>query len=177
MSLVFLDTETTGLDPKLHEVFEIAYVVDNAEYIECEIVAHTLRNATEEALTINRYHKRRVPELFTEFAARRFESRLFTALEGQTLVCANPHFDANMLEARWGAAPWHYRLLDIEAYAMPAFGWDTPKGLHTIYTALNERGFNIPESNHTAWSDVNTLRETFWALRGIYATNAVKWTL
>lgn len=81
---------------------------------------------------------------------------------------ANPAFDAAFLTARWGTAPWHLRLLDVEAYAMGALGYDRPRGLATITQDLRARGFEIPVPDHSAAADVAATRAAFYALRRIY---------
>lgn len=81
---------------------------------------------------------------------------------------ANPAFDAAFLTARWGTAPWHFRLLDVEAYAMGALGYDRPRGLTTICDDLRAHGFDIPVPGHSAAADVAATRAAFRALQGLY---------
>lgn len=164
--LVFLDTETTGLDPSRHSVWEIAYAVNDGP-IESSIVRHSLVNADPFALSINGYLDRNSwadgAEAYSLLGVT-FEGALIKALKGATLVAANPAFDAGFLAARWGSAPWHYRMLDVEAYAMPVLGHDRPKGLFTIASDLRDLGHDIPAPDHTAAADVATLRASFNAL-------------
>jgi DNA polymerase III epsilon subunit-like protein len=165
MTLVFVDTETTGLDPQRHEVWELAYAVDDGP-IRSGVIYHSTRNADPVALRMNGYHKRLYPQKFEAMQDHEIEAR--RVLDGSTLVAANPAFDAAFLRARWGFAPWRYRLLDVEAYAMGALGFDEPKGLKDIADALRERGYEIHHPDHSAAADVATLRECYWALREIY---------
>lgn len=159
MSLVFLDVETTGLDPSLHSIWEVAFAVDDGPIITSQ-VAHSTEHADPEALAINGYMDRFVGK---PLLGLHFERELREALTGNTLVAANPAFDAAFLRARWGVAPWKYRLLDVEAYAMPYFNWPVPQGLARIADLL---GIEAPD--HTAYADVHTLRECFYALHTIY---------
>lgn len=158
MSHVFLDIETTGLIPGLHEVWEIAYAVDDG-LVSGQTVTHSPVTADPLALAMNGYYQRANP---TE-PSLRFESSLREALTGNTVVAANPAFDTSFLRARWGVAPWKYRLLDVEAYAMPALKLDEPKGLAHI---AHELGVAAPD--HSAVGDVRTLRECFRALQARY---------
>jgi hypothetical protein len=48
---------------------------------------------------------------------------------------------------------------------MWVFGWDRPKGLADVATACRERGYEIPEPDHTAEGDVRTTRAVYEALR------------
>ena len=56
--LVYLDVETTGLDPELHEVWEIAYAVNDGPILS-SFVDHTLLGADPVALTVGQYHNRK----------------------------------------------------------------------------------------------------------------------
>jgi len=164
MTFVYLDTETTGLDPDRHEIWELAYAVDNGR-IESGVMFHSLRHADPKALAMNGYWERcgGSPEAWAEL-----EGGVRFALDGATIVAANPAFDAAFLRARWGVTPWRYRMLDVEAYAMGALGWDEPRGLKDIRTELTMLGHDIPEPDHTASGDVATLRACHYALAGIY---------
>lgn len=163
MTLVYLDTETTGLDPSRHEVWEIAYAVDDGPVLS-SIVRHSLTNAHPLALDVNGYHERYWLDATTPPERDRFEADLFRALKGATLVGANPAFDAAFLSARWGEAPWRYRLLDVEAFALPFFGSPEIMSLKDTAAALRESGFEIPEPDHSAAADVRTLRQVHRAL-------------
>ena len=57
MTLVYLDTETTGLDYRRHAVWEIAYAVDDGP-VRSSIVSHDLFDADPEALQLNGYYDR-----------------------------------------------------------------------------------------------------------------------
>lgn len=167
MSITYLDCETTGLDPNIHEVWEIAYAVDDGP-IRADVVAHSLISADDTALEINGY-KKRTNHLPTIKDAFLFEDEVFGALDQRTLIAANPAFDAAFLRARWGITPWKYRLFDIEAYAMGALGYEIPQGLKTIAADLTERGHDIPTPDHTAAGDVATLRACHLALKEEYS--------
>lgn len=162
---VYLDTETTGLDPNRHQVWEIAYAVDD-EPIQSSFVAHDPVTADPQALRMNGYLERAGYALDL-FGSLIFETKLREALDGATLVAANPAFDAAFLRARWGVTPWRYRMLDVEAYAMGALGWDEPRGLRDIAAEL---GIDAPD--HTAAKDVAVLRECHRSLRKLYGAAA-----
>lgn len=176
-ALAFIDVETTGLDPDVHQVWEIALALDDGP-IQSTIVEHHLDGADPVALAVSRYHERG-GEFFTAtifdgdgiaraILAETIEQTIYESLSFATLVGANPAFDAAMLRARWGDAPWHFRLLDVEAYAMGALGYDRPRGLATITRDLRARGFEIPVPDHSAAADVAATRAAFYALRRIY---------
>lgn len=162
MTLVFIDTETTGLDPNRHEVWELAYAIGQGP-IHSGVIAHSLRCADPVALRLNGYANRADRLSFNLTV----EEECRSALEGATLVAANPAFDAGFLRARWGHTPWHHRLWDVEAYAAGVLGLDSLKGLKGITDTLRELGHDIPEPDHSAAADVATLRASFNALRAI----------
>lgn len=148
--LVYLDTETTGLDPFKHDVWEIAWAVGDGD-VQAMQVRHSLANAEPIALRINGYLDR-----WDKAASDLDEADLRNALVGATLVCSNPSFDEAFLRQRWGVTPWHHRKIDIATYAMPALGVDRPLGLAEIAKRLGLR-----EPDHTAKVDVLVLRAAY----------------
>ncbi|MET7713737.1 3'-5' exonuclease [Streptomyces sp. NPDC005407] len=136
--LAFLDTETTGLDPRRHEVWEIAVILRDTNGYETEHLwqirqteAHLRFIADPKALRINRYHDRiavpgqadaadmlndtaPVPLRFMELA-----ERLHTVLKDAILIGSNPGFDAAFLHRLLGLGmpPWHYRPIDVATLA------------------------------------------------------------
>ena len=163
--LVFLDTETTGLDPRIHEVWEIAWAVNDGP-VQVIQVGHTLTSADPQALKINGYVDRWQPLSET---SREDEAALREALDGATLVCSNPAFDEAFLRRRWGSPNWHHRKIDIATYAMPALGTDRPVGLATIAERL---GVRAPD--HTAKVDVLVLRACYRKLAKWYDQRGVR---
>lgn len=163
--VIVLDTETTGLNPDLHEVFEIAWSVDFGP-VQSVIVQHSLLHADPAALRINRYHERGLSPASADPYSLNVEEDLRNVLRGATLLGANPDFDRGMLRARWrGLAPWHHRALDVESQAALLFGWERPKGLMDVVLALRAEGYEIPEPDHTAAGDVATTIAVYRALR------------
>ena len=171
MTLVYIDTETTGLDPERHEVWELAYAIE-AGPIKSGVLWHSLRHADPEALAMNGYWDRTKgvdPE-----ACSTLEIDARNALDRATLVGANPAFDTAFLRARWGVTPWRYRLFDIETYAMPWLRVDEPIGLAAIAVRMNAAGHEIDPPQHDAHGDVRTLRQVHLMLRHLYAEESTK---
>lgn len=173
---LYLDTETTGLDVSRHDVWEMAYAMDDGP-ISSSIITHTLVKADAKALEVGNYWHRMM-EPFSAYESAVWEdiakSEMFDHKSTLYLVGANPGFDARFLEARWGLTPWHYRMIDIESFAMGAIGHlvvdgiNVPVGLHIICETLRTLGWDIPAPDHSASGDVAALRAAFKALTAIY---------
>lgn len=157
---VFLDTETTGLDPTVHEAYEVAWAVEDGP-VNALALPHTLNHATPESLKISNYWSRGFSPFMLRNAAL---GELRTTLTDVTIVAANPAFDVSFLRKTFNAAPWHYRLWDIEAYAAGVLGWNELRGLHSIAEFLRDLGHDIPVPDHSAAADVLTLRACFRVL-------------
>jgi hypothetical protein len=158
--LAFVDTETVGLELD-HDIWEIAFAIGDRP-ISVSQVDHSLRNADPKALELNGYYDRMVSNHY--WLNDQF---IMKALTGKTLVGANPSFDAYRLQRRWGRQVWHYRLVDVESMAVSVFDLNKPLGLKGLVDKLRERGYDIPENDHSAGGDVDTTREVYKALREI----------
>ena len=162
--LCFVDTETTGLDARVHEPYEVCYWREDSDAPRTLHLPHTLHYADGGALRIGGYFDRDF-EPFPDSGRSRVE--LMRVLHGCTLVGSNPAFDAAMLTRYIGTAVWHHRLVNVSEGGMWVFGWDRPRGLADVATACRERGYEIPEPDHTAEGDVRATRAVYEALRAI----------
>lgn len=142
--LVFVDVETTGLNPYQHEVWEIAVIerriIHHAEQpdqlVDTEHLFYLrpdLSKADPAALTIGRFYERttHLEDAFQRpyahgvktwdqpSAVARHLARLF---DGKHLVGAVPSFDAmflaRLLFKQGQMATWHYHLIDVQALAV-----------------------------------------------------------
>ncbi|MFD6740743.1 3'-5' exonuclease [Streptomyces anthocyanicus] len=125
--IAFVDTETTGLDPFLHDPWEIAVIlrVDGQDEEHVLRIEPDLTNADPAALSLNRYQQRIAHPDWVwddrETAAR----RLHTLLDGAVIVGSNPAFDVEMMTHLLGRyfdqpRPWHYRAYDVVTLAVGA---------------------------------------------------------
>ncbi len=162
--LVFVDTETTGLHPG-SQMFELAWKCEGPNHVQTLIVPHTLYGADPKALEVNKYRERGIQNWTTcgEIEVDAFRR----AATNATLVMANPVFDVPHLMELIGFQVWHYRLIDVESYAMPILGYDNPPSMRTIFERLTEAGHRLPEPDHTAGRDVEALEEAYYILRGM----------
>jgi DNA polymerase III epsilon subunit-like protein len=169
--LCFIDTETTGLDPAIHEAYEVCWWREDHDQPTTVVLPHWTSTADPVALEIGGYHERG----FTP--GRRLDRwanamRLEDDIEGVTLVGSNPAFDAAFLGRLLGRQPWHHRLVNVAEGGMWTFGWDRPKGLNDVAAECRTRGFDIPQPDHTAEGDVRATKAVYEALRAIRAAHA-----
>lgn len=122
--LAFVDVETTGLEPWLHDAWEIAVILRADGHDEEHVfrIEPDLTNAEPEALRISRFYERTSDPAWVwddrETAAR----RLHDLLDGAVIIGSNPAFDAEMLTNLLGRylaqpRPWHYRTIDVVTLA------------------------------------------------------------
>jgi len=183
--LVFLDCETTGLDPARAEMWEVGAIArygtpDQGLYIETEhhwfLRVNHLETADQAALDMSGYYTRhpegdnedplapekdkvRVTAPFT--FAQEFE--LLT--RGATLVGANVRFDerflGDYLRAHHRLPSWHFRMCDVEAMTQGYMGLTKPTGLAKCANLLE-----IPNEYdaHTALDDAKLARDVYDAV-------------
>lgn len=129
--LIVLDTETTGLDPYRHDIWEVACVVVNGGREKCYVwqLPVDLSKADLIALNIGKFNERYNPKALTSLAE--FSSFFMNLTWGATIVGAVPSFDCErlgLLLRLQGFVPgWHYHLIDIEALAIGFLRGKDPK--------------------------------------------------
>lgn len=166
MGLLFIDTETTGLNPETDQLIEIAYAYLDDPEPKTLILPHDRNNVSPEAAKVNNYYERGLgnPAIWcTRNQLIEFE---WDILAGETLVGANIGFDESFLAKEFPSKKWHYRKLDIESIAYKAFGYpEKVPGMKQIFEELTSRGYELPEPDHTAAGDVRALVRAFEILR------------
>lgn len=129
---MFLDTETTGLDPERHEIWEVAYALathdEEGGTLAIDEMVHfflpvTLIGADSVALDIGKFWERHPVDLERKRRPAGFWLEcLARDCAGRKIVGAVPNFDTERLERllrRAGlTANWHYHLIDIEALVL-----------------------------------------------------------
>lgn len=171
--LCFIDTETTGLDPRIHQPYEVCIWREDQDEPTTMAVEHSLEYADPAALKIGGYFERGFMREQGGGWTNGWTDQsgyLAAVLQGVTLVGSNPAFDAGMLTRLIGTSVWHHRLINVAEGGMWVFGWDRPKGLADVATECRSRGYEIPEPDHTAEGDVRATRAVYEALRAIRAT-------
>ena len=155
--LIFVDTETTGLDPA-----------------EDSLVELTWARRTGDPKTLW-FGVKQVPEFidnFIGFTKRGLSGResqwgefheFFVASDGNTMVAANPAFDKAFLD-KAGLFNFHYRMLDVEAFAMAKLRSPEMPSMKNIFDILTARKHKLAAPDHTSRNDVLAMREAFHIL-------------
>lgn len=123
--VVVVDLETTGLNADHHSILEVAAVPLDPDTPPLRFVPHIapadLHAADPNALAVSRYYERRLfREALTPAATAEAYEQLAAMLTDATLAGANPSFDAGFLARVLLDRPWHFRLLDLESFAVGA---------------------------------------------------------
>jgi DNA polymerase III epsilon subunit-like protein len=160
--VVYVDTETTGLDPDRNELWDIA-LIDGATGAEYEFHPLVdLSTADPNALRMTNYHRRVSEDKWAWTDPKRAARWTALITSGKHLVGAVPSFDAAFLERflrKHGNAPaWHYHLIDIEALAAGYLGMRPPWDSDEISERL---GLGEPVGKHTAIGDARWAREVY----------------
>lgn len=123
--LAIVDTETTGLDPDRHEIWEVGLVLaadddlGNAREISWQLPVD-LGRADPMALKITRFRERRTYD--GQMPVGQFAQTFAKLTDGAHLVGAVPSFDEErlrkLLRAHGECPTWHYHLIDVEAMAV-----------------------------------------------------------
>jgi DNA polymerase III alpha subunit (gram-positive type) len=132
LQTVFVDTETTGLDPDRHEIWEVAciYHEGNSWIERAWQLPVDLGKADPMALKISKFHERR--KRVKEWTELDYFAANFAAItRGRHLAGAVVSFDEErlrkLLRANGACPEWHYHLIDVEALAI---GYLAGKGKH-----------------------------------------------
>lgn len=164
--LVVVDTETTGLDLERHVAVEVAWWNLDTDEVCSFIPPHGVEDldfADLTALRLNRYRERIEGDL--QDHSGMFSDRLYEVLRNNTFVGSNPAFDAIMLRKVWvrllhpeysrsPVDPWHYRMLDLSAYAAGVLGVD-PRELPGLREVCDRLDVHLSEDEaHGALADV-----------------------
>lgn len=181
--VVFVDTETTGLDPDRHEIWELAIITADGSEWEWQLPVDLAR-ADPTGLRIGRFYERRaavVPRPTSLAGIARWRTggsawvsdgvtdmaqQVAVLLDGRHLVGAVPSFDAAFL-GRWlrahgQAAAWHYHLVDVEALAAGKLGVAPPWKSDDLTAGL---GLEIDhEGRHTALGDARWAKAIYQAV-------------
>jgi DNA polymerase III alpha subunit (gram-positive type) len=159
-NLIFVDTESTGLaDNPYTEIVELTWATLDSEP---ETLFFGVKEVPEFIDNLIGFTKRGIAGRQSDhFAIQRF----LAASDGQTMVAANPGHDKHFIQEA-GLWRFHYRMLDIESYAMAKLSLDEMPGMKNIFDELN-KVIEITQPDHTSRNDVLAMREAFLYLESL----------
>lgn len=185
----YVDTETTGLDPDVHEIWECALIVEGPKGPQEHhwFLPVDLGRADPFGLAVGQFYERypdkrcypEIPGKITPLDEFAYEFSMRT--RGLHMIGAVISFDDKRLEKllRWNKQlpGWHYHIFDVEAAAV---GWCRGKGID-LEGALKDDGSSWDSTKlsrlvgvdpddflpkHTALSDARWARAMYNATVG-----------
>lgn len=162
-ALVFLDTETTGLDPERDEVWEFAAIRREGDGAETRRHCFVDHSPFRRGYMPERFRADLEARFRPEAAMTRFEFAVLLAdvLAGKPrIVGAAPWFDAGFL-AEYVDPCWSHRLIDVETLAAGRVG----RLMDGLADAAQSFGIENPAA-HTAMADAETAMRVYDAVIG-----------
>jgi len=163
-----LDTETTGLDPEVHELLEVACVLDNPRtsfpmaFFEKKVKPERIEDANQKALEMNGYTEAEwanatpVGEMLKELAC-------FASIA--VVIGHNVRFDMSFINAAFKRkniqGRFDYHLVDTVTLAYEHL---VPLGLMSLSLTNICIFLGIKPGGHRAMSDAKACREVYYAL-------------
>lgn len=184
--LAFVDTETTGLDPDVHEIWEVGLIVrevDGSEHEHRWFLPVDLGRADPQSLEIGHFYERHnaeaAPGDLHGWPPAAFARDFAKQTRGAHLVGAVVSFDEErlrrLLRANGACPAWHYHLIDVEVLVVgylqsraalqwgEGSEWGPPWGSEELSQAI---GVPIPskEERHTALGDARWAKRLYDAV-------------
>lgn len=176
--IVWLDTETTGLDPLENDIIEFAAVRDDTgESLEMKIWPDRPENANPRALEINGYSVEAWEEagaVTMEEAAPKIAAFLHNVILGGQNVSFDEDFIKAALKTHKVETRIGYHKLDTVTLALVHI---RPLGIRSVslHTICNVLGISN-EGEHTAMADVLRTQAVYQALRNPSKKDIDAWT-
>lgn len=169
--IVFLDTETTGLDPERHELWDIAVIDEDGHEWNALIRPEHPETADPTSLRMNGYY-----DVFGSLGGvkkgrdlsnrRDIANILARLLAGKHIVGAVPSFDAAFLDRflrnNGEVGTWHYHLIDVEVLIAGRLQLRPPYDSDALSMAV---GVDPAEYNrHSALGDARWVKAQYEAV-------------
>jgi len=175
--LIFIDTETTGLNPDNHEIIELGAIV--AEYdpetkmlvekeiIDLKIKPEHIETAEAIALRINGYNE---ADWIFAVDLKSAMQKLQKVSEGGIMIAHNMAFDYLFLEHAFRKTgvenKMHYHKIDTISVAFAKLGGVDDIGKYSMYALCDRFGIKNQKA-HSAYSDTRALFELFQKLMSL----------
>ena len=164
--VAFVDTETLGLNPDVHPIWEIAIILpdrDEEHVWQVRPTAVEISNADPIAVTISGFGSRY--DDAAAFRSGETVDRFSALLEGRHIVGAVPSFDEERLRRMYldvyptpDRFPWHYRVVCVEAMMCGVLGCGPGAEPDDMAEQL---GVVRQEEKHSALADARWARSVF----------------
>jgi oligoribonuclease (3'-5' exoribonuclease) len=160
-NLIFVDTESTGLaDDEDARIVELTWATMDSDPETLWFGVTEVPDFIDKLISFTpRGIAGRVSD---HFAVERF----LKASDDNTIVAANPSHDMHFIKEA-GLWKFHYRMLDIESFAMAKLRLDYMPSMKQLELLLKERGYTITEPDHTSRNDVLAMRDSYKAMMRI----------
>ena len=182
-TLAFVDCETTGLDTNVHEVIEIAIILEHpngkTEEWSTKIRPERLEVAEPKALEINGYADH--PEEWAGAPPLHVVApMIIDILEGCILVGQNISYDAAILERNLARTPIPVRRFPHHRVDTVTLIYEhlVPCGLKSVSlkAACDFVGIPLSDSDaHTAMGDIRATRALYHTLNRATALHRIRW--
>lgn len=164
-NVCFVDTETTGLDPERHEIWEVGLIMPDGRQLLWQLPVD-LGRADAYALKVGRFYERRHADLTP---ADEFAEWFSDLTAGLHLAGAVVSFDEErlrkLLRANGACPRWHYHLIDVENLAAGKLGrrppWDSRELAAELGIVQSE------DDEHTALGDARWAKAIYENVVGV----------
>jgi len=161
--VVFLDVETTGLDPKAHEIVEIAVVaLDGSVLLDTRVKPVRMETAEAGALRVNGYNEAEWADAPT---FDEIKEDVMAAVRHKIIVGQNPQFDRSFVVealARCGVERAD-RKLKRHCIDTITLAWEhlVPCGLDRLNLGAECEFLGVPAGGHRALPDAQAARAVY----------------
>lgn len=148
--MIFLDLETSGLDPFTHEIMEVGIVTDAEQEVAFSLTFNQFV-ASPEALEVNGYGVREFAPVVESWTAMGVLKGL---LQGEVIVGNNVGFDLSFLRAFYRLHDqepnWHYQPVELKSLMAGCLNLAPPWKTSDLADKL---GVPLPADRHSALAD------------------------
>ena len=178
MNRVYLDLETTGLNPDIHEIIECAVIYDDdTPSYHRFIRPNRIEFADKVALKINRFHER-AEEWNQAISQCDFAFELAGLLKNKIIIGHNPFFDYSFIKElfeHYGEGTPKNQLIDTKTLAFEHL-YDIGLKRLSLDSIRVFMGWSL-SNNHTALKDAHDTKMLYTVLSRASFFDRLKWKI